>query len=71
MILFHLSSVLLGDTRAAHLTEGVGLIVGAALLGGGVYLLFHGKGAALSLAAIWLLLSQEDWLGLVKRREMI
>ena len=70
-ILFHLSRVVLGDKRGALLTEASGLIVGAALLGGGFYLMTNGRGAALSLAAIWLLLAQEDGRGLVKRREMI
>lgn len=70
-ILLHLSTAVLGDKRGARLTEAAGLIVGAALLGGGFHLMLHGKGAALPLAAIWLLLAQEDGRGLVKRREMI
>ena len=70
-ILLHLSCAVLGDRRGAVLTEAAGLIVGAGLLGGGFYLMMHGKGVALALAAIWLLLAQEDGRGLVKRREMI
>ena len=70
-ILLHLSCAVLGDKRGARLTEAAGLVVGAGLLGGGFYLMLHGKGVALALAAIWLLLAQEDGRGLVKRREMI
>ena len=70
-ILLRLSCALLGDRRGTALAEAVGLFVGAALLGGGFYLLMHGKGAGLTLAAIWLLIAQEDGQGLVKRREMI
>lgn len=70
-LLLHLSSALLGNRRGAILTEVAGLIVGAAMLGGGFYLMLHGRGAALALAAIWLLLYQEDGRGLVKRCEMI
>lgn len=71
MILFHLSAALLGHKRAGAILEAAGLIVGAGLMGGGLYLMLHGKGAALLLAAIWLLLAQEDARGLVKRQEMI
>ena len=71
MILQQLSIALLGEKRGAAITEAAGLLVGAGLLGGGLYLMLHGKGAALLLAAIWLLLAQEDGRGLVKRREMI
>ena len=71
VLLLRMSSAFLGDRRGAILTEAMGLLVGAALLGAGFYLLIHGKGAALTLAAVWLLLSQEDSRGLVKRREMI
>ena len=71
MILLRLSTAFLGGKCGAQLTEALGLMVGAGLLGGGFYLMLHGKGAALLLAAIWLLLAQEDSRGLVKRREMI
>ena len=70
-LLFHLSCAFLGEKRGKRFTEVVGLLVGAALLGGGFYLMIHGKGAALTLAAVWLLLSQEEGRGLVKRCEMI
>ena len=70
-LFLHLSCAFLGEKRGALLTEGIGLLVGAALLGGGFYLMMNGKGAALTLAAVWLLLSQEDSRGLVKRCEMI
>ena len=70
-ILLHLSGAVLGERKARVLTEISGLLVGAALLGGGFYLLLRGQGAALLLASIWLLLAQESGRGLVKRREMI
>lgn len=70
-ILLHLSGAILGERRAHSLTEVSGLLVCAAMLGSGFYLLLQGKGAALLLAAIWLLLAQESGRGLVKRQEMI
>ena len=70
-ILLHLSMAILGDRRGRLLTEVLGLMVGAALLGGGFYLMVRGQGAALALAAVWLLLAQEEGQGLVKRREII
>ena len=70
-ILLHLSMAILGDRRGRLLTEILGLMVGAALLGGGFYLMVRGQGAALALAAVWLLLAQEEGQGLVKRREII
>ena len=71
VILSNLGCAVLGERRGARLCEALGLLVGAALLGGGFYLMLHGKGVALLLAAVWLLLSQEDGRGLVKRHEMI
>ena len=71
MILYHLSGALFGSRHAGTLLEATGLIVGAGLMGGGLYLMLHGRGAAILLAAIWLLLAQEDARGLVKRQEMI
>lgn len=70
-ILAHLSRALLGDKRGALLTEVVGVTVGAVLLAAGVLLMLRGRGIALTLAAIWLLLYQEDKLGIVKEMEMM
>lgn len=70
-ILLHISGAILGEQRARVLVEITGLLVCAAMLGGGFYLLLQGKGAAVLLAAVWLLLAQENGRGLVKRREMI
>ena len=72
VILLRLSCAILGEKRGRVLTEGLGLVVGAALLGGGFYLMLQGHGLALALAAIWLLLSQEsEGRGLVKTPKMI
>ena len=72
VILLRLSCAILGEKRGRVLTEGLGLVVGAALLGGGFYLMLQGHGLALELAAIWLLLSQEsEGRGLVKTPKMI
>lgn len=70
-ILLELSGALLGEKRGRLLTEAVGLIIGAGLLGGGLYWMLQGRGIALELTAIWLLLSQEGGRGLVKRPKMI
>lgn len=70
-IVLHLSSAVLGCRRGQRLTDALGLIVGAALLGAGFYTMLHGRGIALELAAVWLLLSQEGGQGLVKHREIV
>lgn len=70
-ILLALSSALLGERAAQRLVEGSGLLVGAGLLGWGFSVLLHGGGLAPVLAALWLLLSQEDGQGLVKPRRLV
>ncbi len=70
-IVLHLGGALLGFRRGHQLTGALGLIVGASLLGMGFYAMLHGRGIALELAAVWLLLSQEGGQGLVKHREIV
>ena len=70
-ILLSLSCALLGEQRGRRLAEGSGLLLGTALLACGVYFAVSGHGAAVLLAATWLLLYQESGRGIVKRREMI
>ena len=70
-ILEHLAGAFLGDKQGALLTETVGAVVGAVLLAAGVLLMMHGRGIALALAAIWMLLYQDNRRGLVKGKEML
>lgn len=70
-VLLHLSCALLGEGPGRRLTELSGLTLGFGLMGLGVWLLMRGRGAALLLAAVWLLLSQENARGLVKKREIV
>ena len=62
---------LFGARRAVRVLELLGLLTAAGLLGLGFALLLRGQGAALALAAVWLLLAQENGEGLVKRREIL
>ena len=66
-----LCTPLFGERTAGKLCEVSGILVSACLLGLGFHRMLHGSGIGLVLAAIWLLLSQEDGQGLVKRREII
>lgn len=61
----------LGEKRAQRALDVLGLLVAAGLLGLGFAVLLRGGGAALTVAAVWLLLSQENERGLVKRREIL
>ena len=70
-IMEHLAVAFLGDRRGALLTETVGAAVGAVLLAFGVILMLHGGGIAPALAAIWVLLYQDNQRGLVKEKEML
>ena len=70
-ILLSISCALLGDRRGRTVTERMGLLIGMAILFLGIYLAIKGLGAAILIAAIWLLLYQESGLGIVKLREMI
>ena len=62
---------ILGGRRGDRLTKTVGLVLSTALLMAGTWLMWQGKGAALALAAIWLLAAQPDNAALVKRRELL
>ena len=66
-----LACAVLGERRGGMLTDALGLAVGVLLLGAGLLLLLRGHGAALLLAAVWLLLYQETGRGIVKRREVL
>lgn len=70
-IVLALSGAFIGQRRGERLTEALSLFVGAALLGLGMLAALRGKGAALLLASIWLLLYQESGSVLAKQREMI
>lgn len=70
-VLAHLSRAVLGNRRGAWLTEAVGLAIGAVMLSAGVWQMLHGQGIALALAAVWLLLYQENERGIVKGREIL
>lgn len=70
-ILDCLARALLGERRGALLTEGAGLLVGGALLAAGLWLMFEGWGAALAVAALWMLLYQENERGLVNGGELL
>lgn len=71
VLLLHLSSAVCGQRLGRKLTETAGLLVGAGLLGWGFSVLLRGGGLAPVLAAIWLLLSQDAGLGLVKQRDLV
>ena len=70
-MLLHLSGAVLGDASGRRLTEGVSLAVGCLLLALGLWLLLRGFGAAVLLAAVWLLFCQESTRGLVKKRQIV
>ena len=62
---------LLGGRRGDALTKALGLTLSTALLMAGTFLMWRGEGAALALAALWLLAAQPDKAALVKRRELL
>ncbi len=66
-----IATAVLGDSRGESLSGGVSFIVALGTLMYGVWLLLDGRGAALLVASIWLLLYQEDRRGIVKRREIL
>lgn len=66
-----LTAELLGGRRGDALTKAVSLALATALLMAGTWLMWRGEGAGLTLAALWLLLSQPDKAALVKRRELL
>ena len=68
-ILEALACAAFGRRRGERLCMTVGLICAAMLLVLGLWLMLRGRGVALLLAAIWLLLYADE--GIVKRREMI
>ncbi len=70
-VLAQLSCALLGQKRGERLTRSVSLGTGAALLAAGLWQMLRGRGAGLCLAAVWLLLYQEDERGLVKSCEIL
>jgi stage IV sporulation protein FB len=62
---------LLGGRRGDALTKAVSLTLAAALLAGGIWLMWRGEGTALAIAALWLLAAQPDKAVLVNRRELL
>ncbi len=67
----NLAIAFLGNKRGGRFAELTSLLTGAALLGAGFWLMYLGRGAALTVAAIWLLLYQESGQGIVKSRELL
>lgn len=65
------ASELLGARRGERLARRLGLVVSVALLFAGTWLMWNGKGGALILAAVWLLISQPENDALVKRKELL
>ena len=61
----------LGYGRGERLSKNLGLGLSAALLAGGLLLMWQGMGAGLALAAIWLLLAQPEEVGIEKRKEIL
>lgn len=59
-ILLYLSSAFLGDGSGRALTETVSLLIGIAMLVLGTFLMLRGFGAAVMIAAVWLLFSQGE-----------
>lgn len=70
-ILAQLSCAVLGPVKGARLTDLCGLAVGGLLLTGGIGMMLKGRGAALCIAATWLLIYQESGRGIVKRGEIL
>ena len=66
-----IASAVLGDSRGESLSSGVSFFVALSMMLYGVWMLLNGRGAALLVASIWLLLYQEDRRGIVKRREIL
>lgn len=67
----NLAIAFLGNRRGGRFAELTSLMTGAALLGAGFWLMYLGRGAALTVAAIWLLMYQESGQGIVKSRELL
>jgi len=62
---------LFGSRTGEIITQISGTAVGAALLFAGMYAMYKGYGAALEIAAVWILLAQSEKLGIVKPREIM
>ena len=62
---------LFGTRTGEMITRIISTAVGAVMLFAGIYAMYNGYGAALEVAAIWILLSQSDKLGIVKPREIM
>lgn len=70
-ILLHLACALLGDKRGRAVSDAAGIVARGALLFAGGWLLLRGRGLALLIAAVWLLLYQDDGRGIVNRGEIL
>lgn len=70
-IFSELMTALFGLMRGMRIVELTGLAVGALLLAAGLWLLWTGRGAAVIVAAIWLLLSQPEDPVLGRRKELL
>ena len=67
-ILMSLSCAVCGDQRGRVICASVSTVCGLMLMGLGTLLMLHGKGAAMIIAAIWMLAYQE---GVEKRLEIL
>ena len=54
-----------------RLAEQTGLLTGTLLLAAGLWLMWTGRGAAVLVASIWLLLSQPENPALGRRKELL
>lgn len=70
-ILANLSWAFLGERRSNMLVEITSLVIGVSLLALGLWLAVKGRGIALAVAAIWLLLYQDGSGGIVKSHEIL
>ena len=71
MVMLHLSCAFLGEKRGERLTYMFSTAFGALLLSAGIWLMINGKGVALTIAALWVLLYMDQCMGIVKRREVL
>lgn len=70
-VVLMIASAILGDQKGAVLTDRVSVFVGLVLFSAGIVFLLRGRGLALMLAALWVLLHPKSGRGLVKNQELL
>ena len=70
-IFAELAAAAFGGRRGMRLAELTGLLTGTLLLAAGLWLMWTGRGAAVLVASIWLLLSQPENPALGRRKELL